>query len=132
MLRLTHHALLSAFRNKVSARAFRARKKSLQETLEATIVDKDHLIENLRRQITKLQAANAKVRLYPPATASHTFGRSADERLDSLVRSSRARLITIGHHADRSVSTLSRRRLFCPRVHTAAAEIFLGPAPALP
>lgn len=58
--------LLRAYRNKVSARAFRARKKSLVESLESQIVDKDHLIESLRKQVLKLQAANFKVRLSAP------------------------------------------------------------------
>lgn len=58
--------LLRAHRNKVSARAFRARKKSLVESLESQIVDKDHLIESLRKQVLKLQAANSKVRLSAP------------------------------------------------------------------
>lgn len=45
-------------RNKVSARAFRARKKSLVETLSAEVEEKDGIIEKLGSEILWLEREN--------------------------------------------------------------------------
>lgn len=48
-------------RNKVSARAFRARKKSLVETLSAEVEEKDAVIENLASEVRRLERENLMV-----------------------------------------------------------------------
>jgi predicted RNase H-like nuclease (RuvC/YqgF family) len=45
-------------RNKASARAFRARRKSNIVALETTIREKDAVIDALRKEVAKLQKAN--------------------------------------------------------------------------